>query len=223
MPAMVGILEKCSAEEPDLRSNQDELPGDVFLRNIANINNCSPIRAAVYVVASCRRSCNYLAETLDVNKMIDLTALSSMLSTSQIFRNMGSYTTTHEEFSAIKDLWELFTTLGLYYSGTDILKSYCEDNRYRPFLQHLVAKPANILSSLELASLNIKHGWPIKDNTDVESNVSTIGCQHHRPIEDFYDVLHLRRARLKKQGPEIPTAWREDWVRKLPTLADWNA
>ena len=125
-----------------------EIPAFVY-----STSSC-PIQA----VASCRQS-DYLAKEPDVKRMIDLAALSSMLSTSQLFRDLRSYTTTHEEFSALKDLWELFTTLGLYYSGTDLLKSYCEDDRYRSFLQHLVAKPANMLSNPELASLNLRYGW----------------------------------------------------------------
>jgi len=51
---------------------------------MTNINNCSLIQAVAYVVASCRRSYEYLADTPDVKKMINLTAFASMLSISQI-------------------------------------------------------------------------------------------------------------------------------------------
>jgi hypothetical protein len=47
------ILERWSAGELDLRNNQNDLPGDVFLRNMAHINNCNPIQAAAHVITSC--------------------------------------------------------------------------------------------------------------------------------------------------------------------------
>lgn len=157
-----------------------------------------------------------------MKKMIDLTALSLMLSISQLFRDSSSYTTTHGGFSTLKDLWELITTLGLHYSGIDFLQSYCDDDRYRLFLQHLMAKPTNMLSNPELASLNLRYGWSgtIEDDMDMNTNVSTMDPSHPQSIKSFYDVVHLRRARLAKQGIEIQTGGQEDWKR---ALTDWKA
>ena len=63
----------------------------------------------------------------------------------------------------------------------------------------------------------------IEDDIDMNSNVSTMDPLHPKPIKSFFDVVHLRRARLAKQGTEIQTGWQEDWIRAYPALTDWKA
>lgn len=226
IPIIARILAEWSCKDSDRRKENEDLPGDIFLNEKANFFNCSTIQALALIVKSCGISSSHLTSEVNVERMVELSTLSSVLSTSQLFRDLSSYTTSHEEFTVLKDLWEKFASLGLYYSGTDLLKSYCEDERYRPFLQHLVAKPANMPSESDLTSLNLAYKHPdtrpTEDNKNIDFDIYTKDPLHPKSITDFYDVIHLRRARLVKRGTEIQTGWREDWVRSYPKLADWK-
>lgn len=178
---------------------------EIFFREMAESYKCTPIQALALVIKSCRTSSEQLASEVDVGSMIELTTLSSMLSISQLFRGLSSYVTSHEEFSLLKDIWEKFNALGLYYSGTDLFKSYCEHDKYRPYLQHLVAKPANMPSESELNTLNLKYkrSSTTEDDSSNESNVSTMDNPRLKPVAGFYDVIYLRRARLAIQSREV--------------------